>query len=101
MKPIDIRNENWESIYGRLSKERLDAWIKLGSVGPCTTRKLAEAMGLRVEDVRPRVTELYQMGFVVLSSKVGKEGVYKAVSIPQAKSTFEERKAAGDQMLLL
>lgn len=101
MKPIDIRNENWESIYGRLSKERLDAWIKLGSVGPCTTRKLAEAMGLRVEDVRPRVTELYQTGFAVLVCKVGHEGVYRAVSLSEAKASFEERKAAGDQMLLL
>jgi DNA-binding MarR family transcriptional regulator len=100
MKPVDIRNECWSDIEARLTEDRMQVYLRLTRMGEGTTRELAEYMALRVEDVRPRVTELFQLGFVHLVRKSGHEGVYCTVPFQAAKAKFEELKAAGDQMLL-
>ena len=78
MKPIDFRNETFDDIYGRLNDDRMACLQKLREIGPSTTRNLAEQMGLAPEFVRPRVTELYQIGAVDLVDSHGHEGVYQA-----------------------
>lgn len=100
MHPIDIRNETWESIQGRLTGDRLAVYDELWMRGPRTTRALAQDMGKRCEDVRPRVTELCQMGFVEVTQKIGHEGVYRALGMAAAHAYFDEQKAAGDQVLM-
>jgi predicted transcriptional regulator len=100
MTPIDIRNETWESIQGRLQAERQKVYFALLDAGETTTRDLAARMGWERDNVRPRVTELLQMGFVDLVRKDAAGGVYRALTFAQARARFDERKKAGDQMLM-
>ncbi|WP_309400197.1 hypothetical protein [Cerasicoccus maritimus] len=67
MEPIDYRNATFESLQERLSKSRaqvLEAWQQHG---PGSTEELAERSGISILSLRPRTTELYQLGFVVLA----------------------------------
>ncbi|MCX6908123.1 MAG: hypothetical protein NTY01_08780 [Verrucomicrobia bacterium] len=70
MKPVDYRNETFASLKTRLLELRLEVYDALKVHGPCTTEQLAAAMRpsdpLFVLTVRPRVTELCQLGFAVL-----------------------------------
>lgn len=105
MKPIDIRNENWESVRGRASGLRLVVWDALAKRGPATTRQLAEFAGIDLLTVRPRVTELVELGLVEIVGKVHRgEGLYAAVPPDEARRRWEQRAAAtrqpAEQMLM-
>ena len=100
MKPVDIRNENWDSMKDRLSGDRSDVYFALLDAGAVTTRELAQLMSRAVEDIRPRVTELCQVGFAELVDRKGHDGIYQAIPLANAQKAFEERKAAGDQTLM-
>ena len=80
MKPIDFRNETFADIYSRLNDDRQAVYRKMMSIGDSTTRDLAKAMDMDILAVRPRVTELYQLGAVDLVDRHGHEGVYRARS---------------------
>jgi hypothetical protein len=80
MKPIDFRLATYESLQERINDSRagvLAAWRKFG---PGTTAVVAEAAGISILTLRPRSTELFQLGFICLNDLqpyVG-EGVYRA-----------------------
>jgi len=64
MKATDFRNATFESIRNDLEGMRLavyDAWVKHG---PATTRDLARLCGIDLLTVRPRTTELLQLGLL-------------------------------------
>jgi len=69
---------------------------------PLTTRELARAMA-RSEptSIRPRVTELCQMGLARCVGRRGGEGIYEAVSLTEAKADFEARRAEKAEQRLL
>lgn len=118
MKPVDYRNDTFASLKDRLNDLRLEVWEALTAHGPCTTKELAAAMRpadpLFVLDVRPRVTELCQIGFAVLveeteepghSSPVPGQssgGTYRACSDFEARRLFEaaKRDACRQQLTL-
>lgn len=97
MKPIDYRNATWQDIRDRVDKNRREVWQSLLSRGPSTTRELAGHMRWDILNVRPRITELHQLGFVVLQEIDGKvqrrehEGVYVALNEAQAMSLYKSR----------
>ena len=95
MNPIDYRNATWEDIAGRLDRNREAVYNALLRHGPATTRDLARAMGWDILNVRPRVTELFQIGFAVLvqDEAHGREGIYRALEWTEARREFERRKA--------
>jgi predicted ArsR family transcriptional regulator len=65
MKPVDFRNETFAQIQERVSGDRqrvLAAWLEHG---PCTTAELAAKSGIPILTLRPRTTDLYQLGFVI------------------------------------
>lgn len=96
MRPIDYRNATWADIQAQLTARRLDVLEGLRRHGPCTTRELAAAMGWDILHVRPRVTELVQLGFAEVvptahgpqSSAPAREGVYRARTEPEAWDAF-------------
>lgn len=104
MKPVDFRNETWNSIQNRIAGQRaavLAAWTKHG---PCTTEQLAERSGLEILSLRPRTTELLQLGFLRLAEvqQSNTEGTYR-VSTQQEHSAWlagEIAKARGIQLPL-
>ena len=105
MKPIDFRNTTWEHVQEQVTDLRKDVYRALTAHGPCTTRRLAERSGIDILSVRPRVTELYQLGLAELANPEagGGEGIYQAVPWVVAKDRFEKQRAAAlnpQQMLL-
>jgi hypothetical protein len=95
MKPIDYRNETFEQVYDRLDELRAVVYRAFQLHGANTTRELARKAGIDILSLRPRVTELYQLGLVELANPEagGGEGVYQAVLYVVAKARFEKRKA--------
>lgn len=104
MKPIDYRNATFQDILRQVIHLRLSVWDALAHYGPCTTRELAKECGLDLLTVRPRVTELVQLGFAecVNEDKAGHEGIYKALTTAEAEALFDRRKLeAADHQLAL
>lgn len=95
MKPIDVRNECWADIQARVCGDRLRVYGFWKDYGPCTTQELSEKTGMSILSLRPRTTELYQLGLVELVDAAGggKQGVYRAVDLDMAQRAFENRKA--------
>lgn len=95
MKPIDYRNETWEDVRARVDRLRLTVYYALERTGACTTRELATRSGIDILTVRPRVTELYQLGLVELVNPEagGGEGIYQVVNWVVARYRFEKQKA--------
>ena len=93
MDPVDFRNATFADLQGRLTALRatvLDAWLKYG---PGTTAELADKSGLSILLVRPRTTELTELGFVCLAGdKQGREGVYRARTPVEVVAWFAEQK---------
>jgi hypothetical protein len=87
-----------------LVEDRLAVYNSMQVWGPCTTRQLGVYMSLDVLSVRPRVTELCQMG-LARAVEVGmakrredqsvREGYYEAVSMAEAEKV--RRYGAGVQ----
>ena len=100
MKPIDLRNALWAEIQGMLAGDRLLVHAILLRHGACTTRQLATVAEMDPFSVRPRVTELCQLGLAELVDKDGHEGVYQAVTIETAKGRHEEVQRGAEQLCL-
>lgn len=98
MKTTDYRDMTWEQVRGHLVEDRLKVYDSLMVWGPCTTRQLAAFMGRDVLSVRPRVTELCQMGFAVeaevaaekrRADGAAREGYYETVPMALAESAHK------------
>lgn len=104
MKPIDFRNATFTDLQERISGQReavLRAWQQHG---PCTTEELAERSGISILTLRPRTTELYQIGYLVLAenaSATTKGGVYRTRSTSELLAWFntQQREAAPGQRM--
>jgi hypothetical protein len=95
MKPIDYRNETWDQVRERVDSLRLAVYRAFELHGACTTRQLAQKSCIDILTLRPRVTELVQLGLVELSNpemRAG-EGIYQAVPWAVAVHRFEKEKA--------
>jgi len=92
MSPIDYRNITWDGIQNKIAGNRLAVLAALREHGPCTTRALAAAMHWDILHVRPRVTELLQLGFAECLDLSGHEGTYRAFTDLEAFQFFRARK---------
>jgi DNA-binding MarR family transcriptional regulator len=105
MEPIDYRNATFEELKSRLNETRIKVYHALQTHGPCTTRQLAEKSGIDILSVRPRVTDLMQLGYAELAfiekavgEKPGRslrrhEGIYRALSDAEAFKLFSQHQA--------
>jgi len=103
MSPIDLRNATFRDLRGRLVSLRASIYDALLEHGPCTTRQLAHAAGIDILTVRPRITELVQLGFAEMTGHEGHEGQYRALTIAEAEASFDRRQAdlvGGSQLAL-
>lgn len=80
MKPTDLRNATFATLRQGLSdrlKVVYDAWV---IHGPATTRELSNRSGIDILSVRPRTTDLCDLGLVdLVGDERGTEGIYQAV----------------------
>jgi DNA-binding IclR family transcriptional regulator len=92
MKPATIRDLNWQQLHERVRGLRLAVLEALRMAGPCTTRELAARSGLDLLTVRPRVTELEQLGFVECIGG-GSEGIYRVRTHDELLAHFRAEQA--------
>lgn len=93
MKPIDIRNETWASVLTRVTGDRQRVWRALQHAGAVSTRQLAATMEMDILNVRPRVTELVELGLVRLVERGQDGGIYQTVPEDEARQAFFARQA--------
>lgn len=101
MKPIDFRNETFDQIRARVTEDRElvhRAWL---AHGPGTTREVSAKAGIDLLTLRPRSTELYQIGLLELADKDGHQGVYRARTIGEWTAYIAQRRVMGESQLSL
>jgi hypothetical protein len=89
MIPADLRNVTLEQIQPYLVGQRrrvLDAWRRWTEIRGYTTAVVAESSGISILNLRPRTTELVQLGLVKLIGRQGGEGIYQAVPAWEARA---------------
>lgn len=104
MEPIDFRTATWQDLQSRLQGQRLAVLAAWRQHGPGTTREVATRAGIDILTLRPRTTELYQLGLLAIKDPeaAGNEGTYRALSDGEAWDLFHRRHAsAGDAQLAL
>lgn len=97
----EIKRMSWAARRGRLNGLRERVWVALGQardmrVPGLTTRSLADALGVDILCVRPRVTELCQLGLARCVGGVRHEGLYAQVSLAEAEEAY--RRESSPQM---
>lgn len=102
MEATQIRDSQWKIIQARMTGDCLRVHSAFAKHGPCTTLQLAERSGISPWSVRPRTTQLLQVGLVELVGKDGREGVYQWVSPAEAlERRVRAREPRAEQMALL
>lgn len=96
MKPIDFRNATFEQVQLRIEGQRAAVMRAWHAHGPGTTKQLAEASGLSILTLRPRTTELVELGFVVLAEAqpVKGEGTYRVRTTAEHLAWLNEQARA-------
>ena len=64
MNPAALRDANFEGLRDTLTERRADVYRAFFAFGPCTTVACAERSGIGLLTLRPRATELEQMGLI-------------------------------------
>lgn len=90
MKTTDPRDMTWEEIQGSLESLRERVWNWLLAHGPATTSAAAHGTNISILTVRPRITELAQIGLAEVVGREGREGIYRALPLPEARARWEE-----------
>jgi DNA-binding MarR family transcriptional regulator len=103
IKPNDFSAATFRDLQHRLVHLRLSVYEALAHHGPCTTRELAHECGIDLLTVRPRMTELVQMGFALCINEHsdGHEGIYRALTLAEAEDAFNARQAVATQQFSL
>ena len=94
----EIKRQVWRQIREQATGQRRLVWEAYRDHGPCTSKAISAATGISLWNVRPRTTELLQMGLLKLVGKDGRDGVYAWVSLEEAETTAMGR---AEQMWLL
>lgn len=88
------RAQTWEEIRSTLQRRRLAAYSAWQQWGPGTTREVAEKSGIDLLTLRPRTTELLQLGFLVETGLTAGQGIYQALTEDQAIHAWQQRQQA-------
>ena len=91
--PEQVRNWTWEEVQTAVTGTRQRVFAALKAGGPQTTSQLAAATGINLLTVRPRMTELYDLGVVRLAGREpnGTQGIYEAVPEHEARAAHDAR----------
>ena len=101
MNPAAIALDNWHNIQQKLQGLREQVYRAMLMAGPQTTQDLADIVDLSILTVRPRVTELCELGLAELAGRSGRHGLYRAIPLEEAKRNIDQSAMAGCQLQLL
>lgn len=99
LSPAQIRNATFRELLDQLHGQRqvvLDLW-RQHTTGehPLTTAELADKTGFSLLTLRPRTTELYQLGFVQCVGSVPRQGgLYRALSTAEVMRRHQSQQQA-------
>lgn len=94
MRPIDYRNDTWANVQSHVVGLRLQVWSAFRRHGPGTTRAIADKSGIDILTLRPRATELYQLGFLAL---VEDPGGNESGPLGKRRDARSSREGSGEQ----
>jgi len=80
MKPVDFRNANFAALRDGMARQRLRVYRAWQAHGPATTSELARESGISILSLRPRTTELLELGLLRVARVKDREGVYTVTS---------------------
>ena len=102
MNPIDFSKQTFADLQPLLDQRRAEVHAAWLAHGPTTTAGLAEAAGIPILTLRPRSTELYQLGLLELVGNEGHSGIYRARTLAgwEAYVTEQRRLAITGQLAL-
>lgn len=86
LRPAQLRNLTWLEVRERVSDDMQRVHRAYAEHGPGTTREIAEKSGISLLTLRPRTTDLYQVGMVECIDRRGGEGVYAYRNEAQAEA---------------
>jgi predicted transcriptional regulator len=108
MKPTIARDLTRANLAEFLDGDRERVYRALQQHGPATTRELANRSGIDLLNVRPRITDLVDVG---LATCIGRtrangtaravEGIYQAISTETALSAAHELRQAQPEQALM
>lgn len=102
MTTTDIRDTNFEHLRDTLELKLREVYEAFASVGPCTTRQLADAAKIDILTVRPRAHDLCEIGLLRLTghskSRGRREGIYEAVTPDEWRAWHSKLFSTGAQM---
>jgi predicted transcriptional regulator len=78
----DLRYPHYQEVLPTLSGKRLEVYTAMLAFGPCTPKELAQRMGWDKTSVRPRLTELKDMGKVEATGD-RRDGEHEFIAIRQ------------------
>lgn len=102
MKAIDYRKATWDHVRAHLSGLRQQVYDAFVRYGAGTTREISSKAGISILTLRPRTTELVQLGFVEIlgGDETGREAIYVAVPVLTVQERFEWMKKQPRQVEL-
>jgi len=91
MTPIDLRNETFDSLASRVTGDRAKVLHGMRChYGLRFTRQgWAVRLGMDYLSIAPRITELFQLGFVALDGADGRKGLYRVLYDYEARAAIE------------
>ncbi len=99
LTPAQIRNAAFRELIDQLHGQRqtvLDLW-RQHTTGehPLTTAELADKTGFSLLTLRPRTTELHQLGFLQCVGRVARQGgLYRALSTAEVRRRHQAQQQA-------
>lgn len=88
----DLRSVHWREIKDHINTMRRRVHDKLGILREATAKEIAEYMATDKTSVRPRLTELVQLGLAAeTGARRNSEHVFRYVSVAVAERAREQR----------
>lgn len=87
-----IRDENWAALRDdpRMNPLRTAIYLQLIQDGALTTEDIARRLERPLLTVRPRVTELLQIGWIRCAGRRGRSGLYEAVPVAEIAAMLQD-----------
>lgn len=92
-----VKREQLKRLDHKLRGMRLEIYRSWRLFGPKTTKELADRTGLSLLTLRPRTTELLQLGLLKQLGMLDGEGVYEAVDVDAAAQRLADLAAPAAQ----
>jgi hypothetical protein len=91
MNAVDFRSMTFAGLRARIAGDRARVYDAFLCWGPGTTREVSDKARIDILTLRPRATELLQLGAIELLRGEGHEGVYGTRSLGSHEAWFNRR----------